>query len=125
MNAGLSAIPARLRVCFFAAILSLATAFIPLLPGPALASAGISLSILAVAAFSVNMYTLPLDAFGGEHAAFAVSLLVSAYGFVQAVVSPVFGVLIDQFGYAPVCLIAGFAPLAGYGVLRWGESVNS
>jgi hypothetical protein len=36
-----------------------------------LTSAGISLSILAVAAFSVNMYTLPLDVFGAAPAGFA------------------------------------------------------
>ena len=49
---------------------------VPLAPTAAWACAGISLSIFAVAAFSVNMYTLPLDTFGGAPAAFAVSFLV-------------------------------------------------
>ena len=84
----LAAIPARFRVCLLAAAVSLATLAIPLAPTPAWASAGISLSIFAVAAFSVNMYSLPLDAFGGPRAAFAVSILVASYGAVQFVISP-------------------------------------
>jgi ACS family hexuronate transporter-like MFS transporter len=122
---GSSAIGARLRACRMAALASLPAVAIPLLPGAAGACAGISWSILAVAAFSVNMYTLPLDAFGAGRAAFAVSLLVSAYGAAQAVVSPTFGALIDRYGYAPACAIAAFAPLAAYGVLRWSESGNT
>ena len=78
-----------------------------------------------MAAFSVNMYTLPLDAFGGARAAFAVSMLVAGYGAIQAVVSPAYGGLIDNYGYAPACAIAAFAPLAAYGVLRWSESANT
>ena len=101
--------------------MALATALIPLLPNAAWASGGISLSILAVAAFSVNMYTLPLDTFGGPRAAFAVSMLVSSYGAVQAVISPIFGVVIDRFGYAPLCIAASVTPLAAYGVLKWTE----
>jgi hypothetical protein len=77
-----------------------------------------------VAAFSVNMYTLPLDVFGGGQAAFAVSMLVAGYGAIQTVVSPAFGGLIDHYGYAPACAIAALAPLAAYGVLRWSESRN-
>ena len=92
---GMAAIPARCRVCLAAAALSLVTAAIPLAHTAGWASAGISLSIFAVAAFSVNMYTLPLDAFGGARAAFAVSILVASYGAVQAVVSPLFGKAID------------------------------
>lgn len=125
MKGGVPAIAARLRVCFFAALASLATLAIPLLPGPAAACAGISWSLLAVAAFSVNMYTLPLDAFGGARAGFAVSMLVAGYGAIQALISPAFGRLIDQYGYAPACAIAAFTPLAAYGVLRWSESGNT
>ena len=125
MRTGAAAIPARLRACRLSALASLLTAAVPFLSGPLAASAGISWSILAVAAFSVNMYTLPLDAFGGGRAAFAVSMLVAGYGAIQAIVSPAFGALIDHHGYAPACAIAAFAPLAAYGVLRWSESANS
>jgi hypothetical protein len=124
MRNGVPAVSARLRICLMSGIASLVTLATPLLPGPAAACAGISWSMLTVAAFSVNMYTLPLDAFGGARAAFAVSMLVAGYGAIQALVSPAFGKLIDAYGYAPVCAIAAFAPLAAYGVLRWSESEN-
>jgi ACS family hexuronate transporter-like MFS transporter len=116
---GVAPVAARFRVCLGAAVVALATAAIPAAPTPAWASAGISLSIFAVAAFSVNMYTLPLDAFGGARAAFAVSLLVASYGGVQALISPVFGKVIDLYGYAPLTTVASLAPLAACAVL-WG-----
>ena len=81
----------------------------------------VAAGVQAVAAFSVNMYTLPLDTFGGASAAFAVSILVAAYGAVQAVISPAFGALIDHYGLAPVCRIAAVSPLAAFGVLKWSE----
>ena len=117
MNRGLTALPARFRVCLAASVVSLATAAIPLAPNAAWASAGISLSICAVSAFSVNMYTMPLDAFGGARAAFAVSILVASYGGVQAVVSPAFGKVIDLYGYAPLTVVAALMPLAASAVL--------
>jgi MFS transporter, ACS family, hexuronate transporter len=119
MDRGMPATAARIRVCFGAALLSLATAAIPLAPTAAWASAGISLSIFAVSAFSVNTYTLPLDVFGGARAAFAVSMLVAAYGAIQLVISPLFGAIIDRHGYGPVTAIAALTPLAACAVL-WG-----
>jgi MFS transporter, ACS family, hexuronate transporter len=119
MDRGMPATAARIRVCFGAALLSLATAAIPLAPTAALATAGISLSIFAVSAFSVNTYTLPLDVFGGARAAFAVSMLVAAYGAIQLVISPLFGAIIDRHGYGPVTAIAALTPLAACAVL-WG-----
>jgi len=67
------------------------------------------------------MYTMPLDVFGGPRAAFAVSLLVSSYGLMQAIISPLFGALIDAYGYTPVCVLASLAPMAAFGVLKWSE----
>ena len=118
MDRGLAALPARFRVCVMAAVISLATAAVPLAPSPAWASAIISLSIFAVSAFSVNMYTMPLDAFGGTRAAFAVSILVASYGGVQALVSPAFGRVIDLYGYTPLAVTAALTPLAACAVLR-------
>lgn len=123
MDRGLAALPARFRVCVAASVISLATAAVPLAPNAAWASAGISLSIFAVSAFSVNMYTLPLDAFGGARAAFAVSILVASYGGVQAIVSPAFGKIIDLYGYAPLTMVAAFMPLAACAVLWRTRSV--
>ncbi len=122
MGRGWAAVPARFRVCLAASVVALATAAIPAASTPAWASAGISLSIFAVAAFSVNMYTLPLDVFGGAGRlgpAFAVSLLVASYGAVQALISPAFGKVIDLYGYAPLAIAASLAPLAACAVL-WG-----
>ncbi len=114
---GEPAAAARYRACRVAAVLGLATAAIPLAPSAAWAAAGISTSIFAVAAFSVNMYTLPLDVFGGAQAAFAVSILVASYGGVQAVISPLFGKVIDMAGYTPLALAAALAPVAACAVL--------
>jgi ACS family hexuronate transporter-like MFS transporter len=108
---------ARFRVCLAAAVLALATAAVPLAGSPLVATAGISLSILAVAAFSVNMYTLPLDTFGAAPAAFAVSILVASYGAVSAIIGPVFGSVIDHHGYSPVIVACGVSPLAACAVL--------
>jgi len=116
---GVAPLSARFRVCLLASALSLATVLVPLTPTAAWASAAISLSVFAVSAFSVNMYTMPLDAFGGARAAFAVSILVGSYGAVQAVISPAFGRVIDLYGYAPLAILAAVTPFAACSVL-WG-----
>jgi MFS transporter, ACS family, hexuronate transporter len=121
MNAGISALAARTRVCLLAAIACLMTAAIPWAPAAAIAVLGISLSFFSVAAFSVNMYSMPLDVFAADRAAFAVSLLVSAYGAMQAVASPAFGAIVDRYGYTPVCVVASVMPLAAVAILKWTE----
>jgi ACS family hexuronate transporter-like MFS transporter len=122
MNAGQAALTARTRVCLLAAIACLVTAVIPWAPTAALAVAGISLSFFSVAAFSVNMYSMPLDVFPADRAAFAVSLLVSAYGAMQAVTSPVLGAVVDRYGYTPVCVTASIMPLVAVAILKGTES---
>jgi ACS family hexuronate transporter-like MFS transporter len=121
---GLPAPAARFRVCLAASIVALATVAIPWLPSPAWASAGISLSILAVAAFSVNMYTLPLDVFGAAPAGFAIAALVSSYGFIAAIVAPIIGKIIDHQGYTPVIVAVAFTPLAASAVLWFTRSTR-
>ena len=122
INAGKAALAARTRVCLLAASACLITAAIPWAPTASLAVVGISLSFFSVAAFSVNMYSMPLDVFPAERAAFAVSLLVSAYGAMQAVTSPLLGAVVDRFGYTPVCVAASIMPLAAVAILKWTES---
>jgi len=117
MRAGVPAVAARTRVCLVGALLAMPTALIPLLPTPGWTAAGISLSILAVSAVSVNVYTIPLDIFGGTRAALAISMLVASYGAAQALISPAIGAVVDAHGYGPVCLVAAVLPLAAYGVL--------
>jgi len=128
MRLGVPAPAARFRACLAAAGLSLITAAIPAAPTAAWACAGISVSFFAVSAFSVNTYTLPLDAFGGggpgSPAAFAISMLVASYGAVQFVISPVFGALIDRHGYAPVTTFTALTPLAACLVLWATRSVE-
>jgi ACS family hexuronate transporter-like MFS transporter len=122
MNAGMAALAARTRVCVLAAIACLITAAIPWAPSAALAVLGISVSFFSVAAFSVNMYSMPLDVFAADRAAFAVSLLVSAYGAMQAVASPALGAVVDRYGYTPVCVIAAVMPLAAAAILKGTQS---
>ena len=114
---GLPAADARVRVCLVGGLLALPAALIPQLPTAGWTAAGISLSILAVAAISVNVYTIPLDIFGGARAAFAVSMLVASYGATQALISPAIGAVVDAYGYGPVCLAAAVLPLAAWLVL--------
>jgi len=121
---GVSPIPARFRACVAASALSLATATLFYAPTAAWASAAISLSILAVSAFSVNMYTLPLDTFGAAHAAFGVSILVASYGALQAIISPAFGKVIDLYGYAPLIALASITQPAACFVLWSTGSVR-
>jgi predicted MFS family arabinose efflux permease len=115
---GMAAPAARFRACLMAAALALVAAAIPAAPTAAWATAGIGLSFAAVSAFSVNMYSLPLDVFGGARAAFAVSILVSSYGAAQALVSPAIGKVVDLYGYAPLMYVAALTPLAACAVLR-------
>ena len=121
---GTPALSARFRVCLLASVLSLATAAIPMAPSAAWACAGISLSILAVSAFSVNTYTLPLDAFGGARAAFAISILVSSYGAAQFVISPLIGGMMDRHAYTAVAALGAVTPLAACALLRATRSTE-
>jgi len=123
-RAGVDPVVARARVCFLCAIAGLVAIAVPFTPNAAWAVAGISLSILAVSAFSVNLYTMPLDVYEAARAAFAISLLVSAYGAMQALTSPLLGALIDRYGYMPVCAIASLTSLAAYAVLRTTGAVT-
>jgi MFS transporter, ACS family, hexuronate transporter len=124
IDGGMAAPAARFRVCFVAAIISLATLAIPQAPTAAWATAGISFSIFAVSAFSVNTYTLPLDTFGGARAAFAVSMLVASYGAIQLVISPLFGAIFDHHRYGLATAIAAFTPLAACVALWASRSVE-
>ncbi|MEX2264106.1 MAG: MFS transporter [Bryobacteraceae bacterium] len=120
MQAGVPAVRARTAACLAASGLALITAAVPFLPNAGWAAAAICVSVFSVGAFSVNMYSMPIDEFPAR-AAFAVSVLVSGYGLMQTVVSPGIGYLIDGYGYQPVCALAALTPAAACGVLRWSE----
>jgi ACS family hexuronate transporter-like MFS transporter len=124
VDRGVPALPARFRVCLLAAGISLVTALLPFAPHPAWTCAGISLSFAAVAAFSVNMYSMPLDAFGGARAAFAVSFLTASAGAIAATISYPIGKIVDLWGYAPVTSVAAVTPLAACAVLWGAKSIR-
>jgi ACS family hexuronate transporter-like MFS transporter len=121
---GVPPVRARFRVCLLAAVLALFTAAIPSLSSAAFVCAAISLSIFAISAFSVNNYTLPLDAFGASRAAFGVSILVSSYGAAQFVVSPAIGWMMDHHAYAGITTAAAITPLLACAVL-WPTRVQA
>ena len=118
MNAGLNAPAARMQVCKWSALALAGTAATVWMPSAGWTTAAISFSFFWVTAFSVNLYTMPLDTFGLERAAFGVSMLTFAYGAMQALFSPVIGGIIDRHGYSPVIAAVSLLPLAGYGALR-------
>jgi ACS family hexuronate transporter-like MFS transporter len=78
----------------------------------------ISASYFWVTAGSVNVYTIPVDIWGGEHAGTAISALVFAYGLLQTVISPLIGSLVDHFGFTPVCWMVALPPIGGWLLIR-------
>lgn len=114
---GVEPLEARRRACLAGAALVLPTAGVPWMPGPEWATAAVSLSFFAVTSFSVNLYTMPLDAFG-PRAAFGVSMLTFAYGAMQAAVSPLIGFCVDRYGFRPPILAVSLLPAAAWLLLR-------
>jgi ACS family hexuronate transporter-like MFS transporter len=115
---GWKPIEARRRVCLVAALAMTVTAVVPLTHSPLEAVAAISLSSFASSLWGVNLYTMPLDAYGSNRAAFAVSLLTAGYGLLQIFISPWIGRQVDALGFGTVCSVLAFAPLVGYGLLE-------
>jgi MFS transporter, ACS family, hexuronate transporter len=114
VRAGRSPVAARKRASLVSTALALVTFAVPLLPGPALATAGMSLSFFAICAWSVNHYTLPIDIYGASKAAFGGASLVFAYGVMQSSISRPLASVIEHYGFTPVCFTFALLPLAGY-----------
>lgn len=119
IRAGMTPIGARKRACLVSAIFLLGTMAIPLLPNPALATAGMSLSFFWICAWSANHYTLPIDIYGASRAAFGVASLIFAYGLMQFVVSGPLGAVIERYGFKPVCLAFSVLPILCYFLVDW------
>lgn len=115
---GMTAVAARLRVCWIGAFALLVTAAVPWMPNSALATAAISLSFLFTLTLSTNIYALPIDLFGAGRAAFGVAALTCSYGLMAAALSPAIGAVVDLVGFAPVCVALAVLPLAGVVVLQ-------
>ncbi len=118
IRGGMPVMQARLKIALGAAIFILATAAAPLMPTPALATAAICVSLFAVTCLSVNYYTIPLDLFGPERAAFSVAALTGAFGLMQAFLSPLIGRWSTVFGWGTVCVTVAALPLLSVGVLK-------
>lgn len=114
VRAGRTAIAARKRACLISALFLLGSMAVPLLPGPALATLGMSFSFFWACAWSVNQYALPIDMFGASRAAFGAAALVFAYGVMQSIISRPLAAVIERFGFTPVCLVFAVLPIAGY-----------
>jgi ACS family hexuronate transporter-like MFS transporter len=115
---GWAPLAARRRVYLFGAIGMMLSAVVPLAPSVTWAVVFISLSYFASSAASVNLYTMPLDAYGGSSAAFSVSLLTGGYGLLQLFAYPLIGRIADQHGFAPICIAIAFPPLLAYLILE-------
>lgn len=109
--------PARMNVILLGSLLLLGGAAVPFMPGATSATAFICLSFFACVMSSVNIYALPLDLFGVERAGFAVSGLTAVYGLLQGAFSSAVGRIVDQHGFAPVCLFVAILPMASWAVL--------
>jgi len=109
----------RIRIATLAGWVLLATALIPYTPNVTLATVVVCWSFFWITAQSVNIYALPLDIFGANRAAFAISALTFAFGIMQAVTSPLIGGLVDRYGFEPVCVAGAALPLAAAWLLRF------
>jgi ACS family hexuronate transporter-like MFS transporter len=123
IRSGTDPLTARLRACTTGAVATLVTLLVPAMPAPALSIAAISASFFFAVFFSVNIYSMPLDAFGAARAAFSISMLTGSYGLMQTFFSPAIGFMVDRWGFRPVCIVTGVAPLVGVAVLwRFGRA---
>ncbi len=111
-------VEARLFAMLISAIGCAVTVFAPFCPSPLWGTAVIAASYFWTTAGSVNLYTIPVDIWGGERAGMAISALVFAYGLLQTVASPVIGNIVDKFGFGPVCWLVALPPTLAWLLLR-------
>ncbi len=112
---------ARMTVSWSSSVILLGTAAIPWMPSAGWATVLICASFFWVTAMSANVYAMPIDYFGAEHAGFGVAALTAAYGLMQAVISPAIGAAIDRVGFSPVCIGLSVFPLCACVALHWSN----
>ncbi|HVW85219.1 MAG TPA: MFS transporter [Bryobacteraceae bacterium] len=115
---GSSHVRGRVFAAFISAIGCLVAVLAPISPTPFWATMALAASYFWTTAGSVNLYTIPIDIWGGGRAGTAISALVCAYGLMQAGISPLIGHLVDQYGYQPVCWLVALPPLVAWLLLR-------
>ena len=109
---------ARISAVLVSAIGALVILVLPFCGSPLVATMVISGSSFWATAGSVNLYTIPVDIWGGERAGTAISALVFGYGILQTAISPLIGFIVDHRGYAPACWLVGVTPLGAWWLLR-------
>jgi ACS family hexuronate transporter-like MFS transporter len=117
MRRGADAITARQRAIWASAIGLLIMLLLPLAPGPAWATACISISFFFALAGSVNLYALPIDIYGAARSGLAIAALTCAYGILQTLISPAIGYLADHGLYTEVVWLFALPPVAAAAVL--------
>jgi ACS family hexuronate transporter-like MFS transporter len=125
INRGTEAVSARRRAIWVSAAGALATLTLPLAPGPASATALISLSFFFSLAGSVNIYALPIDIFGADSAGTAIAALTFAFGLLQAGLSPVIGFLSDRHLYNQVVWLVTLPLFCSAAVLMYCRQPKS
>jgi predicted MFS family arabinose efflux permease len=117
MNRQVDSVTARRRSVWVSATGALTALALPFATTPALATAIISLSFFFLLSGSVNIYALPLDIFGAQHAGMAIAALTFAFGLLQTVISPVIGWLGDHNLYALVIWLVTIPPILSAAIL--------
>jgi ACS family hexuronate transporter-like MFS transporter len=115
---GSAPVNARVLGAFISALGCLVTLAVPACRSPFTAMLAISASYFWATAGSVNLYTIPVDIWGGERAGTAIAALVFGYGILQTAISPLIGFIVDHHGYAPACWLVALPPLGGWWLLR-------
>ncbi len=118
MTRGAVDVDARRSALLISSIGCLVVALAPFCRTPFWATLAIAASYFWTTAGSVNLYTMPVDIWGGERAGTAISALVCSYGLLQTAISPAIGFLVDRFGFAPVCWLAALPPFGAWLMLR-------
>lgn len=115
---GMPVVQARIYATLLSCFGCLTILLAPFCPTPLLALAPLSISNFAILAGSVNIYTLPVDIWGGERAGTAIAGLGVAYGLMQTAVSPLIGSLVDHFGFTPLFWIVALPPFLAWLLLK-------
>jgi hypothetical protein len=117
---GVPGVNARVRACWTASPLLLATAAVPFLPMAHLAAFAVGLSFFAGAGVWTSVHLMPIDLFGVQRSAFAYALLESVYLATQTVVSVAIGAAVDRLGFAAVCVAMPLFPITALLALQVG-----
>lgn len=115
---GAPPVNARVFAACISALGCLVTLAVPVCRSPFTAMLAISASYFWATAGSVNLYTIPVDIWGGKQAGTAIAALVFGYGILQTAISPLIGFIVDHHGYAPACWMVALPPLAAWWMLR-------